>query len=74
MNERGELDAVADKEDWCGVHHHIKIAFLGIELDGKASWIPESVGRTFLTAYGAEPNGYGSSFADLREEVGVGLT
>ena len=43
VEEIWELDGVIDEEDWSVVSNHIIISFLSIELDGKSSWVCDSI-------------------------------
>jgi hypothetical protein len=73
VDERGELDAVTDKEDGCVVPNHIPIALLSVELDAEASRVAGGIGGALLPADGGKADGYVGSFADLAEEVGGSL-
>lgn len=43
VNKGGEEDGVTNKEDRSVVANQIPIAFLCVELYGKASWIPADI-------------------------------
>ena len=51
MNDVGKFHGVLNEENWNIVSNDIPIAFLCIELDGKASDIPNSVCRSTTTKY-----------------------
>ena len=51
VNEAWEEDWIADEEDWCVVSNQVPDAILGVVLDGKATWITDSVGTTRLATW-----------------------
>jgi len=72
VKEIWELDWIIDEEDWGVVSNHIIVAFLGVELDGKATWISNSVSCTSLTGNGGESKEEWSLLANLIQEGGLG--
>ena len=67
VDEVGEHQGVADEEDGGVVAHQVPVALLSVELDGEASGITCSVGRTGLTPYGTKPNSNWGLFSNLRK-------
>lgn len=45
--------------------YHVPVAFLGIELDCKATWIPCSIGASSFAAHSGKSNKYWSSLSHL---------
>src|SRR6266850_4443373 len=66
MDEIGELIRVAHEEHGRVVAHQIPVAFLGIELDRKASHIALGVGSPELAGDGREPQDQGRLGAGLQ--------
>ena len=54
MDDVGKLDGVLDEEDRDVVADQIPIAFLGVELDGKAAHVAGEIERAFRAGDGAE--------------------
>ena len=77
VDEVGEHQGVADEEDGGVVAHQVPVALLGVELDGEASWITCSVGRTGFTPNSTKPDGnrglfsYLGKYSGLRYSIGL---
>ena len=71
VDEVGEHQGVADEEDGGVVAHQVPVALLGVELDGKASWVTCSIGRTGFTPDGTKPDGNWGLFSDLGKYSGL---
>ena len=54
VEEVWELDWVINEEHWSVVSNHVVISFLGIELDGKSSWVSDGISSSSLTSDGGE--------------------
>jgi|SRR5579863_3875320 len=72
MDKVREFGGIAKEEDGSVVEDPVKIAFVGADLDGKATGIAGSVRRTRLATDCRETNGSTGSVADLFEEGGAG--
>ena len=73
VDEVRELDAVLDEEDGRVVAHQVPVAFLGVELHGKAPRIPRGVGGALRSGHGGEADEEGRLLALGREELGLGV-
>ena len=69
----GELARVANEEHRRVVAHHVPVALLGIELEGKAADVALGVGRTALARHGGEAREHLGLLADLAEDRGAGV-
>ena len=69
MEEVRELDWISDEEDWSVVADHIVVSLLGVELDGKSSWISLAVVSTTLASNGGEAEEAWSSLTNSIKEV-----
>lgn len=52
MKEIWELNWIVNEENWSVVSNHVVVALLGVELNGEASWVSDSVWLTSLTSDG----------------------
>ena len=66
-----ELERVANEEHGRVVAHHVPIAFLGIELQGKAANVALGVGRATFACHGSEAREHFGLLADLGKEGGA---
>lgn len=69
MYERRKLDTIADKENWCIIHHHIEVALLGVEFDRKTARIPCSVRRPLFPSHRAKANSNRCLLSDIGEKI-----
>lgn len=72
MDKVREFGGIAKEEDGSVVEDPVKIAFVGADLDGKATGIAGSVRRTRLATDCGETNGSTGSVTDPFEEGGAG--
>ena len=70
--EIGEFQRVAEKEDRRVVADEVPVAFLGVELEGKAANITLGIGCTALAGNGRHPGEHRRFLADLAEHLGAG--
>ena len=73
MDHVRELDGVLDEEHRDVVADDVPVAFLGIELDGKAAHVARQVERTLAAGDGGEPHKGRRSFAGALEQIGAGV-
>ena len=67
----GELDRVADEEDWQIVEHKVLVALFRVHLHGEATDIAEGIAGTFLASDGRDTAENIGFLADLIEESSV---
>ena len=72
VDEVGKLDGVLDEEHRDVVADEVPVAFLGVELDGKAAHVAREVERSFAAGDGREANEGLGLFANALEDVGAG--
>ena len=70
----GELARVADEEHRRVVAHHVPVALLGVELQGKAADVALGVGRAALAGHGGEAGEHLGLLAHLLEDLGAGVS
>ena len=70
MDEVGELVRIAHEKHRRVVADQIPVAFLGVELDGKAADVALGIGCTAFAGDGGEPGEQLGLLADLREDLG----
>src|ERR1039457_4457089 len=46
MDEVGEFNGVLDEENWDVVADQVPVAFLGVKLDGKSTYVTRGIDRT----------------------------
>src|SRR6185312_5123746 len=68
MHEVRELHRVLDEEDRDVVTDEVPVAFIGVELDGKAAHIARGVSRAALAGDGRKAHEHGCSLAGFRED------
>src|SRR3982074_141732 len=71
MNEIAKLEGITNEKDRCIVAHHVPVAFVGIELEGEASWIAFSVRRTFFAPDGRKAQKCRRTLAKTGEKPGA---
>ena len=71
MNDVGKLDRILDEEDRDVVADDVPVAFLGIELDGKAAHVAGKVERAFRSGDRREADEGGRLLAGALEDVGA---
>jgi hypothetical protein len=67
MHQVGELHRVLDEEDRDVVAHQVPVAFVGVELDGKAAHIARRIGRAAFAGDGGEAGEHRRDLARLLE-------
>ena len=72
VKEVWELNWVIDEEDWSIVSNHIIISLLGVELDGKASWVSDGISGSSLASDGGESEEEWGLLANLVKEGSLG--
>ena len=72
VHEVGELHRVLDEEHRNVVAHQIPVAFVGVELDGKATDVARSVGRATFPSDGGEAREHRRDLAGGLERSGAG--
>src|SRR5664280_2888032 len=65
-----KFDGILDEEDRDVVAYQVPVAFLGVELHGKAAYVTGGVDRAGATRDGRYPGKYGRPFTDLGENPG----
>jgi len=65
-----DLQESLHEKDWGVVSNHVPVAFLGVELDGKATGVAGRVTGTLLASDGGEARKDGGLGAGLLQEVG----
>ena len=73
VNQVGEFHRVLDEEHRHVVAHQVPIAFIGIELDGKAAHIARRVFGAPLTRHGGKAHKYGRYFSFFGEGRSAGV-
>ena len=68
-----ELERIAQEEDRRVVAHQVPVAFLGVELHGKAADVALGIGRAALSGHGGEADEEIGLLADLGEDLGFGV-
>ncbi len=71
--EIGEFERIAQEEDGGVVAHQVPVAFLGVELDGKAADIALGIRRAALAGDGGEAHEELGLLADLGEDLRPGV-
>ena len=71
VDELGELVRVADEEHRGVVAHHVPVALLGVELEGKAAHVALRVRGAALAGHGGEAQERLGLLADLGEKRGA---
>ena len=71
VDEVTELERITDEEDRRIVAHQVPIAFFGVELDCKATYIAFGIGRAAFTGDDREAHKHLSLLVYLREELGL---
>ena len=69
VNEVGELDAIADKEDGSIVSDKIPVSILGVKLERKSSRVTRRIWSTFGASHGGEACEHARLFAFFREQL-----
>ncbi len=69
MDEIGELDRVLDEEHRDVVAHQIPIAFVGVELDGKAAHVARRIDAARAPGDGREPDEHRAGVAFFLEQA-----
>ena len=73
VNHVRKLDGVLDEEHRDVVADDVPVAFLGVELDGKAAHVAREVERTLAAGDGGEPHEGRRPFTGALEQVGAGV-
>ena len=73
VDDVGKLDGVLDEEHRDVVADDVPVAFLGVELDGKAAHVAREIERTLAAGDGREPHEGRRLFAGALEQVGAGV-
>ena len=69
VDEAGEMDWIAEEEDWGVVADQIPVSFLSVKLDGISSGITSRIRRSRLATHGREANGNRGALTHLREHA-----
>lgn len=69
VDENGEFGGVAKEEDRGVVEDPVPIAFIGVEFERKASWIPGRIRRPLFAADGGEASDTFGFLADCIEHI-----
>ena len=73
VHQVGELHRILNEEHRNVVAHQIPIAFIGVELDGKATHIARCVHRTRATGHGRDARKNGYALAGFGQHLGGGV-
>ncbi len=73
MDDVRKLDGVLDEEHRDVVADDVPVAFLGVELDGKAAHVARQVGRALAAGNRGETHKGRRSLAGALEEIGAGV-
>ena len=73
MDEVGKLDGVLDEEHRDVVADDVPVAFLRVELDGKAAHVARQVGRALAAGDGGKAHEGRRPLAGALEQVGAGV-
>ena len=71
MHEVGELHGILDEEYRHVIADQVPVAFVGIELDGKAAHIAHGVGRAALACHGGKAHEHRRALAGLGQQRGA---
>jgi hypothetical protein len=69
VDEVGELDGILDKEHGSVVTDHVVVTVLGVEFDGKSSWVTVAVVCSTFSSNGRETQECWSTLTNLVEEL-----
>ena len=72
VDEIWEFHWVVDEEDWGVVSNHIVVTLLGVELNGKTSWVSNSIWGTSLTSNSGESQEAWGLLTNFVKELGLG--
>ena len=73
VDEVRKLVRVATKKDRRVVPHHVPVAFLGVELQGKAAHVTLSIGGAQFTRHRRESGDHIGLLADFGKNLGLGV-
>ena len=73
MDDVRKLDRVLDEEHRDVVADDVPVAFLGVELDGKAAHVAREIERALAAGDGREPHEGRRRLAGALEDVGAGI-